>query len=154
MKKKENIQNELEQFAPFLAKQKNRPSPFKVPNGYFDKLDLQVIEQITSASQKDAPTKIRSLSFWLTSAAAVILLTIGVSFLFQPKNNSDNLLADISTEEIDRYISDNLYEFDEDLLFQGSSPDIENTDFSEEEINLYLEDNLDEMEDFDLDHLL
>lgn len=156
MKEKENIQKELEQLAPLLAKHKSKPNPFKMPSGYFDILETQVLEQVSSETPKSSTTKIRSLSFWLTNAAAVILLAIGVSFLLQPTTNSDNLLADISAEEIDRYISDNLDEFDEELLFEENTTEseIKNTDFSEEEINLYLEENLEELEDIDLEQLL
>ena len=156
MKEKEKIHKELEQLAPLLAKHKDKSSPFKVPEGYFDTLEAKVLEQVSSEEPKRSATIIRPLYFWLTSAAAIILLVVGMSVLFQSENHSENLLADISVEEIDRYISDNLHEFDEDLLLESSSnlSDLKNNDFSEEEINLYLEDNLEELEDLDLDQLL
>ncbi len=156
MKEKEAIQKELEQLAPLLARQKEKSSPFKLPDDYFDTLENQILDRVTMEPKKDTPTKIRSLSFWLTSAAAILLLAVGFSFLFQSQNKSEALLADISTEEIDRYISDNLYEFDEDLLFEENttSADLNSTDFSEEEVNLYLEENIEDLEDLDLDYLL
>ena len=81
MKEKENIKKELEIFAPFLAKHREQPSPFKVPNGYFDTLESQIMEQVSLEDTITSSTKIRPLYFWLTSAAAILLLVFGLSLI-------------------------------------------------------------------------
>ena len=80
--------------------------PFHVPEGYFDQLKSDIFKKIEA--EEDKNTKHIHLGIWhYASIAAVILVALAVGFnLFtkepQPKND---LLADVSTEELVAYLN-------------------------------------------------
>jgi len=154
--KKEELQKELASIAPLLAQQKRKSTSFKVPENYFEQLEQQVMEQVKAAPSAKTTTKVRTLPLWVARVAALFLLVGGGVWLWQSSSNTSDLLADISPTEINQYITDNLHEFEEDLLFNKNnlSNGWLNQEFSKKEINIYLEEYIEELEAEDLEYLL
>lgn len=155
--KKEELEKELQSIAPYLSVHKKKDPPFKVPDNYFEQFENQLLDTIEIQASAKPIAKVRKLSNWLSRAAAIFILGAGAFYLFnQEVPSSQDLLADLSTEEIDQYLAEHIYELEEDLFYEDGlfQEDLLGDDFSEEEIDIYLEEHLDELESTDLDKLL
>lgn len=165
------MDDELRELSPFLSdlKKENKGNPFKTPLFYFDTLaDKVVAEAKNEATNEKAPPQYLSLSErisgWLKVVlqpqysmrlATVAFLGIAGWYFLKPtavpQMSVDNCgLACVPKEEIQNYISENLKDFDEDLLLgQSTIADTEGSDatlkeLSSDEIEQYLKENLDE----------
>lgn len=88
---------------------------FKVPDNYFDSFEEKVIQKLPS---DNVEIKVISLwqrkSFWLSSVAAVFLISLGTLYFFNQQTSSDltstsDYLAyqsDITTEDIATQLTD------------------------------------------------
>lgn len=174
MKNSEDVQKELQELSPFLAKLKEKQPSLEVPENYFQALPDQIWEQIKLMPQ---PEQAKSqLGWWnrlLTGlqillqprvaiglTTFVVLLVAGI-FILKPDSSSDSkgLLAGLSGEEVTAYMSENLHEFDTDLLIEAAStyPDwsfLSGSEFNEEEIDQLLDEVLKDLDDETLEELL
>jgi hypothetical protein len=78
---------------------------FEVPEGYFDRLPLQIQSRI----EKEAPNKITLPSFSLSWQYAIPVLAIGfAAYILWPtsKPEQDSLLASVSTEHLVAYLNE------------------------------------------------
>lgn len=181
---KEEIQKELEAIAPNLAKVEKK-NPFKVPANYFSAFPDEMMEKIKALEQAEPAVKSQPVSsqtnwlkelenrldewlawifqpkpvYALASVTAVLLVSVYVFKFTGTETDPLDQLAEISTEEIDAYILDNMFLFDEDIIVDNSLAeslgDLEMQDFDPEFEQLWDESLLDGMdEDFLEDALL
>jgi hypothetical protein len=176
---KENFEEELKNLSPFLAdlKKQKKDDGFKTPKYYFDTLADKVIENAQPKTEAPPqyfaqPSLASRVSEWIAGLmqprmalayATVLFLAVGGWYFLKPTQTQalDNCteLACLPHEEIKTYISDNINEFDEEMLV-GNTSIAENTveernpdyfgkgthlkDLDEKEIEQYLIENLDE----------
>jgi hypothetical protein len=166
---KEDFEEELRGLSPFLAdlKKQKKDDGFKTPKYYFDTLADKVIENARPKTEVTPiyvaqPSLATRVGAWITGLvqprmalayATVLFLVVGGFYFFkstQTQNaESCNELACLPKEEIKTYISDNINEFDEEMLI-GNAQIAENTegpllkDLDEKEVEQYLIDNLEE----------
>lgn len=172
MNRKNEIKEELKEHSPFLSKLKEEELPFKVPDRYFQNLQAEVLRQVKA---EEAPAKaqkiwleqlLEQIKWWLQPrpalalASMVLLVAVGLNFLSNNSTaTSDFSLADLSEEEIRNYVSDNLDEFDLDLILQVNASDPEwelnpTLDLKDAELEQYLDEIIDEIEEEDLEDFL
>lgn len=167
---KEEIENELRDISPFLADLK-KEQPFKAPKFYFDTLADRVIEktQPTAAPQYKAKKSVSSMAGewistllqprWVMAMASVAILAVASWFyLVKQSVQAVQPLTEISNEDINEYINNNLDDFDENLLaendFNASNTEGEDIfkEMSDNEVEQYLKDNIEE-DDLENDEL-
>ncbi|HEU5291512.1 MAG TPA: hypothetical protein VFU05_12770 [Cyclobacteriaceae bacterium] len=124
--------------------------PFKVPEGYFDKLPGIIQARIVDKSEvQEAKSYFRHA---LQYALPVIALAIVVVIYFIPKNTQDvdTILASVSTEELVAYLENS--EITTEELLEEMTLDTESVEAIESEVyfNFNELENLDEL---DLDNL-
>ena len=158
--RKDEIREELESLSPFLAKMKEQEDGFEVPKNYFQSLPNQVFEKLGT---EPSPLKIEQKSasgFWVNplrflfqpkyafALASVALLLIASVFWI---NNTpeEGLLANLSDEEIESYIFNNIDEFDSELWMENDLG-FDDLDLSNEEEEEYLDDLIEDMDVEDL----
>ncbi len=107
---------------PSILKKIGNKNPFEVPEGYFDTLADAILDQVDK--EKDAlpaEGEIRRLNRpWrkpLSYAAAIALTLIVTFFLLQdrqlPEPPNTDWVSEVSLDEIESYVLENLYEFEE-----------------------------------------
>lgn len=172
---KKEIQEELENLAPSLAKMKKEET-IEVPQNYFNELPDQILSQL-DFPKNNTPTE----NIIATSSVSWIDQIIGsIGALFQPRVaigfgmaivlmgaflflNKDMVMEDsgivnLSDEELESYIKTNLDEFDEETLFSflGNEEisDLTEVEYEEEELDNYMEEIIEDMEEEDLNEFL
>lgn len=175
MKNREEIQKELQELSPFLAKLKAQRQEPEVPENYFHALPDQIWEQI---KLQPAPKRIVKQPgigerFWnvlqlllqprvaVSLATFVVLLAAGIYFL---KPNSTSIVASanekgLTAEEITNYIDNNIHQFDTELLMQATAdlPDqsiLPESEFSEEEIDQMMKELIQDVDESTLEKML
>lgn len=173
--KKQHIENELSEIAPFLAKLKKENSTletFDVPNDYFNNLSDSIFEKtilqpeiVPKQTVNESPTiwtTIGQYFQWLLrpgvaviATSVVIVAAVGIYMMNQP---DENQMADLTATEIEEYIEENIESFDEEQLAElvvttaeaTETPSIE--DIESELLEEYIEENF--IEDITIDELL
>lgn len=175
MSEKDKIREELESLSPRLLKMKESGRPaFRVPEGYFGELPGDVLRRIraeeglTGREQPAAPSGL-PWRVWLQGllrsryaagmAMAAVLLALGV-YWFWPQAAAagpEEALAGVSEAEAAAYITENIGEFELELMLEASMVDAEDMpavevlpDIREEDIDRYLDEFI---EDIGLDEL-
>lgn len=176
MKKDKDIQQELEVLSPLLFNMKKEETiqPFQVPEDFFSNLPDRVLEQ-TVTEQVSKPKPQAFQTWWKTlqnyldvlfqpryavGFATIALLMVAAFYLTSEESMKADMIAleDLSSEEIDTYISQNIEEFQEELLegeaetalFQSeTSLDVEDAELEE-----YLDDVLEEVDVNTLENFL
>ena len=118
-------------------------NPFKVPEGYFDKLPGMIQARISEKSDvKEAKPYFRyALQYALP---VVVLAIVAVIYLIPPTTqNADALLASVSTDELVAYLEES--EITTEELLEGMTLDNESVEAIESEVYF----NFDELENFD-----
>ena len=118
-------------------------SPFKVPEGYFDRLPGMIQARIAEKSDvKEAKPYFRyALQYALP---VVVLAIVAVIYLVPPATqNVDTLLASVSTDELVAYLEDS--EITTEELLEEMTLDNESVEAIESEVYF----NFDELENFD-----
>ncbi len=121
-------------------------NPFKVPDGYFDRLPGIIQARVAEKSNvKETKPYFR---YALQYALPVIVLAIMVSIYLVPNTSQsvDTMLASVSTEEIVAYLEQS--EITTEELLERMDLNIENVEAIESETYLNFEalDNLNELE--------
>ncbi len=142
MSEKKNIQEELEHLnSPILTEWQGKSAEWLMPEGYLDNLVNEVVTK-SEQSTKFKLFVLRNSNFW--KIAAGVLFLIVASWFFRDNiqgKNRDTLatLDNISTEEIQDYVLDNIDEFEFEMLEELTFDN--NGQIGEE--NIWLEDQLD-----------
>lgn len=88
---------------------------FTIPENYFENFEDKIMSKIELKTQ---PLKVISLwqskSVWISSVAALFIITVGIWYYFQENNYQDNVSSseylafenDISTEDIAKHLTD------------------------------------------------
>ncbi len=171
MKHKKEIQEELDQIAPFLAKIEKQES-YPIPKDYFAQLAEQISTQVALEPRQKIATQVAPTSFWtsLTSllsnkfrmnslvAAASVLLCVGSFFYWSSTQQAAT--ETIAAAQYLTYVEEHLDEFEEEILLelnQEEDLDIDlltDTEIKDQNLDNYLEDVLDDLDDQSLEELL
>ncbi|MFK7946219.1 MAG: hypothetical protein AB8G11_01425 [Saprospiraceae bacterium] len=175
--KKQHIENELSEIAPFLAnlkKDNDSLETFNVPDDYFNKLSDSIFEKtILQPEIRTKPTiqQVKSPTIWTTisqyfqwllrpgvaviATSVVIVAAVGVYMMNQP---AENQMAELTVTEIEEYVEENIEIFDEEQLAELVVTTIETEvpvtieDIDAESLEEYIEENF--IEDITIDELL
>ncbi len=176
MNEKDNIRDELKLLAPKLTSLHGKNEGFSVPKDYFKNLPDELIERIRQ-DMPDQPEvhwydKLLNLSstfikprYALALAAVLVLITVGIWFLTNPGATQTAAplvqIEEISDEALFTYVSDNIRDFDRDLLVSQSVKEGEEvkplqqiTKPSTEEMEQYLDGIIDDLDMDDLQEIL
>lgn len=159
MDERKKIREELiAQDAPHLHAQQGQMPKWKLPSGYLDQLSDQVLAEV------NAPTRTyRRLTVVRWAAAAVVVLAVSAWYILSPANDqplAEVDLSTISTAELQQYVSDNIDDFDLDLLastvaeapsLDSESPINGSEGISTEALEKYLEADEEWLEDMEMD---
>ncbi len=157
MNKREEIQKELEEIAPLLAKLERKEN-LSIPKGYFDDLTDNVLGEIQLKEEKIRPSFFEKIDTWLLrlfqprlalALASAVGIVLAAYFLFsnQPFQQNQNIaLMDLSKEEVNTYIYNNLEDFEVTDITEIIEEDI-SMDFLDDAIEeIDLIDALDDIE--------
>ncbi len=167
MNEKDAIRKELEELAPRLS-HIDRKEPFQVPPTYFRELPEEIMEK--ARRQPTTSGWVTSVINWITTvltpqriawqlATIAVLIAVGL-WLFQSPQQSAALptIADLSVEEMQLYVTDNIDEFDVDILLEESNftfTDVPLLNLDSTVIeDKYLDEFLDDLDLGDLEKLL
>lgn len=125
--KKELLDDELSNLSPRLRELKQESDGFQLPEGYFGGVEELVFRRIDGMGARRRPvleTKGSSLlaRFFrpqaMMAAAAAIALTLAAVWFFRPPAVKDSLAAapELSEEEIEAYVLENIRDFDAEQL--------------------------------------
>lgn len=131
-----------------------KTAPYQLSAQYFDQFSAKVLAKAVQASRLN-PLRATRTFYSKMSIAASLLIILSIGFLLMTGKTShanlENQLAQISDSEIEAYIQEHSYEFDNHISYQGIDEskidikklesDIYNDYFesiSEEEINNFL----------------
>ena len=167
MKNKKEIQEELEALSPSFSKMK-KEDVFKVPANYFDNLPNQIFAELDL--DKEEIIVEQQPSWWnavmdnvmqllqprIAIGFATLLLLIASVFYFK---NAETvvapLLAELTTEEVEAYVLENIDDFEEELFYEiAAETESLNYDSDQQEFDSYLEEMVDELDDDMLEELL
>ena len=117
MDERKKIRQELQELkAPKLEASQGKVPKWEMPEGYLDQLTDRVLEKDAQSNRKYFRMQIVR---W--AAAAVVILAVGFWWSQTPSAENNPPLAvmdwdQIPTEDLQQYVSDNIDEFDLDLL--------------------------------------
>jgi hypothetical protein len=101
--KQPHIQHEVEEIAPGLEKHLASWKP-SIPEGYFEKLQTEILAKTVDANHQSGNGRGRRIILWsIVSAAALVLLFVGIRFWTAPANSLptfEEQLALLSSDEI------------------------------------------------------
>ncbi len=148
MKERDDVQRELEQLSPELARLRTVPPRQIPPEGYFDGLADRVLErasrtplQVVSRRRAGAARKRR----WIGLAAALVLAAGLSLYLFRPATpTATPALAGLSQEEARAYVVSHIEDFQLELLLEAEVVGEERLVLPEEEAEEYLYELLEE----------
>lgn len=174
MKTKKDIGDELKQISPYLANLKKLETGFRVPENYFGQLQNEIFEKAKWIKQP--PLQTHKASLWDQVLATIKLLwtpaglSVGISstiviivcllFLGPVQKEAPIALSNLTYEDLDFYLTENIDEFDDDLLIkmrlQSEQSDAEQkgVELDEEEIEEYFNHIINEIDVEILEDLL
>lgn len=177
--KKQHIENELSEIAPFLAnlkKENDALEKFNVPDDYFNELSDSIFEKTILETENvhqnnSTITHQKRPSIWTTisrifqsllqpnlsviTTTVVVIAAFAIYLVNQP---NESQMVELSSVEIEMYIEENIDAFDEEQLADlvTSSIDIETSinieDIEPELLEEYIEENF--IEDITIDELM
>ena len=160
---KKEIQDELRELAPDFS-QKSKQDGFQAPKHYFDTLPDTLWTKIEDATQKQPEQRLsivdrwlQQLSFLLQPRPAIALATLAIilaaGYMFYMQQDSsviasvDDALEQISSEDLIAYISENVEDFDDELLYEIQTEDTGIHTFLDLEEDADIDNTLDEILD-------
>lgn len=169
MKKDKEIRTELEEWSPLLSNMKKQGNEdgFQVPFNFFEELPDLILEQ--AKTEQSVMTRTSPRKTWqellkntitllfqpryAVGFATIALLIVGI-FYIMPHSSIEKTaflaLEEISSEELDAYISEHLEDFQEEILEEEASVDIfennGNLQIEDAELNKYFDEIIDEVE--------
>jgi hypothetical protein len=119
-------EDDIEPVSPLLLGLKEA-QPLSIPDGYFDNNNLTATTVAKPATKVIEHPAIKSMrwSTWVAAAAILLIFTVGGwQFLGKsdaPAMSAEQMLAQVSTADIQKYITNNLEEFDINMLEYSAS---------------------------------
>ncbi len=127
--KKEDLDKELQENAPFLKELKQKGDGFKVPKGYFDGLEDAVFARLEASGDAGRP-QIKAVKrpflfvpfirpkAAMAYAAVLALVLAAVWFFRQPTAVQDlpYVSVELTEDELETYVLENLNEFEPEQL--------------------------------------
>lgn len=121
-------QEELKGLSPFLHEMRQSDDGFKLPEGYLDHFENELFSKLDTSGRQVKPgmqvvkkpvNKTRPL--WsLMAIAATFALLVSAVWFFQSRpaviNNPDVASVELSEEDIEAYLLENVYEFEAEQL--------------------------------------
>lgn len=147
MKDKMSLKEELKELSPWLLSMKEKGEGFKVPIGYFEHLQDEVLQKVKQEKSIPEPAtpgwwekllwQMEALfhpQYRLAYASAAVLLLAAIVWVLQSPATTDTQIQAIAidqvpSEELIEYVDDNLEDFATDELLEISQ-------FSNEELSL------------------
>ena len=178
MSEKDEIREELQRLSPLLSKMKeDGKQPFRAPEGYFQGLPEEVLRRAKAEEglvRESRPVaQNRKVGAWLqwllfprraVGLAMALLLVAAGTYLFWPRSasyNPEEALAGISVEEAQAYVSENIGDFELEVLLDAAVVSAEDVpqiellpDVGQEDIDRYLDEVLDDISLDELEELL
>lgn len=119
---------------------------FEVPEGYFDKLPLQI--QARVAAENPAPQPQPWLRYSLRYALPMLVFALAAIFVFRPKvAKVEKILASVSTEELVAYLESNALSTDE--LLDSYDFDDASAEAIEQEVYFSFDFNTDDVNEYE-----
>ena len=166
---KKEIQEELKNLAPSLSKmeKKNR---VKIPVNYFKELPDQILNQLdfpkttteeVAVSWKESLMEKITMLFQPRIAmgfAMVTLLMFSFYFLTKDTATTATPFAEISEDEMEAYVKENIEDFEEDMIFdfiaENETNSFDGIRIDEEDLDEYMYDIIEDLDDNDLEDFL
>lgn len=115
---------------------------FKVPEGYFEQFESQMLTQLTLEHEPKVISLWKQKRVWMTSIAAVLLVSIAVPIYFSMNSTSKSPLED---ETIETYLAMQTSLTNYEIASELTSEDLELLEESlalnDDAVELYLEEN-------------
>jgi hypothetical protein len=167
MKRTDELDDELKNLSPFLRDLKRKKEPLKVPDGYFEQMEQSVFQKLEAAGaqrkpvlrpQKSLQARLFNPRLMMAAAAAISIALAAWWFLMPPTAMAPpNLMAmDMSDEELESYLLENIHEFDLDQLASLDQEElpVENTPTTSPEPASKSKPNLDDLKLEDVESIL
>ena len=165
MNKHDEINKEIRDHAPSLGRS-GPDTGFGVPEGYFEALPdavmkaLEKEQETLTARKKSGRIVSMRHSWWKMGIAAsfALLIGLGIWSISDGTKNTHVELTDISLDEINSYVQQNIVDFDEGLLME--SVDLEMVDIpfteniKESQLEQYIDDMIDDVDLYEVEQLL
>ncbi len=133
MKERQDLHDELQEQAPFLAPLKKAGDGLRVPQGYFDNLEADVFRQLDALGARPNPAAFplhrRDISWWQAlqrlwqprlalALAGVLALALVAWWTFGPNPAvpQPDVAAALSAEDMEAYLLDNLLELEPEQI--------------------------------------
>lgn len=161
MREKDNIQEELNELSPFLAKLRKPDDGFEVSQHYFQNFENNLMARIKAEEEVENwspstpnPVELTTSSSWTSnllswlktpqisiSFAMILVIIVAISVILQPAERGttaqiisiEEAISDISTEEMLAYVEENVEQFDETLLSEVVEIEVLEEDIEVEE---------------------
>ena len=165
MKKDSKAKDELMGLSPFLSELKSKAPKQEVPRNFFEQLPDDVMQRIKLEDQHLAAERSVDQPSWFSwllpkwqpryalAFATVLILIVAGIFSIRPTGQQETLLADteLSTEDWESYVSQNIDDFDSELLWQASESDKTSSEVPSGESDDVLDDLLEDINEEDLE---
>lgn len=134
---KNEIKKELEQWSPMLSKMKGKPEGFSVPDGYFAKMESELLDLLGPELKAETATPVPpspAPSFWnnllgqmgwllrprmaMRLAGVAMLFIAGLLLLPDSNTVKPDALAGLTAEDATEYLVAHLDEFDTETLIE------------------------------------
>ncbi len=111
----------LDELAPGLSKIK-KENPFRVPDGYFDKLPNIIREKIIKPNTVSVWEQffllLKQPKYSMSLAVATMAIVLALFVFVKPDGQEDQFLSDITIEDILRENPELIYSIDESLIIE------------------------------------
>lgn len=116
---------------------------FKVPEGYFEQFESRMLNQLTVENEPKVISLWKQKRVWMTSVAAVLLVSIALPIYFSINNTARN--STVEDETIETYLamqsSLTNYEIATELTNEDFASLEESLALNDDAVELYLEEN-------------
>lgn len=116
---------------------------FKVPEGYFEQFESKILNQLTVENEAKVISLWKQKRVWMTSVAAVLLVSIALPVYFSMNNTAKN--STVEDETIETYLamqsSLTNYEIATELTNEDFISLEESLALNDDAVELYLEEN-------------
>ena len=177
MKNKDELRDELNELSPFLAKHEHKDLGFRVPKDYFKSLPDEVMKLIREEAAPAKRSWLDDLTVLLQGLfqpryalvlASVAVLVVAAVYVFKQQQPLGIVrpiahieLKDISDEALFTYVSNNINDFDKDLIIETQGFEQQEKPLQKitpkpdlQELEQYIDDNLDDIDLNDLQETL
>ncbi len=117
-------------------------SGFKVPEGYFEQFESKMLNQLVVENEPKVISLWQNKRVWMTSIAAVLLVSIALPVYFSMNNTTTNTLEN---ESIETYLAMQPtmtnYEIATELTYEDFASLEESLALNDDAVELYLEEN-------------